>query len=370
MSIIRKNDMQHRCFLAGCKDSEKMDTGIVLLNLGGPDSLKAVRPFLYNLFSDREIIRLGPSFLQKPIAWMISTSRAGHTRAMYSKIGSKSPILEITKLQAAELEKALNKGPGFKDQRQEDKTDTPLSPSSVRGETEGLKFKCYIGMRYWHPLMEETVQEILKDRISRLIVLSLYPHYSKATTGSSMDDFKRAITGKNFDVQYIEQWFDFPPYIDALARLIYESVSVVSSDDFHLLYSAHSLPQSFIDEGDPYLDHINATIEKVNIRLSEPPYNVSNLKWHLSFQSKTGPVKWLEPSTEETIVELGKKGCRYLIVVPISFVSDHIETLYEIDILYKDLAAQHGITLRRCQSLNTSEKFISALRELVITHLK
>jgi ferrochelatase len=185
-----------------------------------------------------------------------------------------------------------------------------------------------------------------------------------------MDDFKRAITGKNFDVQYIEQWFDFPPYIDALAGLIYESISEMDSDDFHLLYSAHSLPQSFIDEGDPYLDHIKATIEKVNRRLSEPPYNVSDFKWHLSFQSKTGPVKWLEPSTEETIIELGKKGCRDLIVVPISFVSDHIETLYEIDILYKDLAAQHGITLRRCQSLNTSEKFISALRELVLQHLK
>jgi ferrochelatase len=184
MSIIRKNDMQHRCFLAGCKDSEKMDTGIVLLNLGGPDSLKAVRPFLYNLFSDREIIRLGPSFLQKPLAWMISTLRAGHTRAMYSKIGDKSPIREITKLQADAVEKALNQGMGIRDQGPEDRTDTPLIPCLpdrqaplVRGETEGSKFKCYIGMRYWHPFMEETVQEILKDGISRFIVLSLYPHY-------------------------------------------------------------------------------------------------------------------------------------------------------------------------------------------------
>jgi len=343
-----------------------MDTGIVLLNLGGPDSLKAVRPFLYNLFSDREIIRLGPSFLQKPIAWMISTSRAGHTRAMYSKIGGKSPILEITKLQANALEKALNQGSDNKTQN----TDTPLSPPLARGETEGLKFKCYIGMRYWYPFMEETVGEIVKDGISRLIVLSLYPHYSRATTGSSLDDFKKAITGKDLDVHYIEQWFDFPPYIDALAGLIYESISEVESDDFHLLYSAHSLPQSFIDEGDPYLDHIKSTIEKVNRRLSGPPYNISHLNWHLSFQSKTGPVKWLEPSTEETIVELGKKGCKNLIVVPVSFVSDHIETLYEIDILYKEMAAQHGITLRRCQSLNISGKFINALRDLVMKHLK
>jgi ferrochelatase len=137
-------------------------------------------------------------------------------------------------------------------------------------------------------------------------------------------------------------------------------------NDFDLLYSAHSLPQSFIDEGDPYLDHIKFTIELVNRRLSSEPSNMRNLKWHLSFQSKTGPVKWLEPTTEETIIRLAKEGCKNLFVVPISFVSDHIETLYEIDILYNKLAEKHGITLKRCRSLNTSGKFILAMKQLIM----
>ncbi|MBI5665249.1 MAG: ferrochelatase [Nitrospirae bacterium] len=315
--------------------------GVVLLNLGGPDSLKAVRPFLYNLFSDRDIIRLGPSCLQKPIAWFISTLRSNKAAEMYGRIGGKSPILDITTAQADALEKELNQG-------------------------SGANFKVYIGMRYWHPFIKDTIQRIADDGVRRLIVLSLYPHYSKATTGSSVADFKKAVTGDSFKIQYIEQWPDFPPYIDALAELVAEGISGLKGNKFDLLYSAHSLPQSFIDEGDPYLDHIKTTIEKVNMRLSGGPYNLTGLKSLLSFQSKTGPVKWLAPSTEETIINLSKGGCKNLLVVPVSFISDHIETLYEIDILYKELAAQHGINLVRCKALNTSEKFILAMKELVL----
>lgn len=323
----------------------KDTTGIVLLNLGGPDSLQAVRPFLYNLFSDRDIIRLGPSFLQKPIAWIISTLRSKKTEEMYSRIGGKSPILEITTAQAEALEKALNQG------------------------SEGM-FQVYIGMRYWHPFIKDTVQKIRDDGVKHLMVLSLYPHYSKATTGSSVTDFKRSIKDNDFDIQYIEQWPDFPAYIDALAALIAEGVSNFNNEHYEVLYSAHSLPQSFIDEGDPYLDHIKLTIEKVNEGLSISPYNIQELTWHLSFQSKTGPVKWLEPSTEEAINNLAKKGCKNLFVVPISFVSDHIETLYEIDILYKELAERQGINMKRCKAFNTSEKFILALRDLIMSKIK
>jgi ferrochelatase len=313
--------------------------GIVLLNLGGPDSLRAVKPFLYNLFSDRDIIRLGPPFLQKPLAWLISTLRSKKSEDMYSQIGGKSPILEITAAQAEALEKELNLG-------------------------SAEKFKVYIGMRYWHPFMRDTIRKIKEDSIRRLIVLSLYPHYSKATTGSSVDDFKKAVQGSDFQIQYIEDWPDFAPYIDAVAELAAEGISEFKGSEFELLYSAHSLPQSFIDEGDPYLDHIKKTIEAVNKRLSEEPYNLTGLKSSLSFQSKTGPVKWLEPSTEEAIENLSKNGCKNLFVIPVSFVSDHIETLYEIDILYKELAAEHGITLKRCRALNTSEHFIQAMKEL------
>ena len=322
-------------------DEDNETIGIVMLNLGGPDSLQAVRPFLYNLFSDREIIRLGPPFLQKPLAWLISTLRSKKTSAMYSEIGGKSPILDITKAQAEAVEKELNK-------------------------ESAANFKVYIGMRYWHPFMKDTVNNILKDGVSRLVVLSLYPHYSKATTRSSVDDFKRAISGKDINIDYIEEWYDFPAYIDSLTDLIARGTEKFRGSDFDILYSAHSLPQSFIDEGDPYLDHIKKTIEKVNERLTGEPYNITNLKWRLSFQSKTGPVKWLEPSTETTINKLSEEGCRNLLVVPVSFVSDHIETLHEIDIQYKELAKEKGINLKRCASLNTSEKFISALKELII----
>jgi ferrochelatase len=328
------------------KNKDNKTIGVIMLNLGGPDSLQAIRPFLYNLFSDREIIRLGPPFLQKPLAWLISTLRSKKTAAMYSKIGGKSPILDITTAQAEALENVLN--------------------TDVRASNTPLQFKVYTGMRYWHPFMKDTVNKIVEDGVKRLIVLTLYPHYSKATTGSSVDDFKRAIKGSDINIDYIEEWYDFPAYIDSLTDLIAGGAEKFRGSDFEILYSAHSLPQSFIDEGDPYLDHIKRTIEKVNERLAKEPYNITGPKWHLSFQSKTGPVKWLEPSTEDTINKLSKEGCGNLFVVPISFVSDHIETLYEIDIQYKELAEEKGINLKRCVSLNTSDKFIYALKELII----
>jgi len=324
--------------------------GVVLLNLGGPDSLRAVRPFLYNLFSDREIIRLGPAILQKPMAGLISFFRSKKTEHMYSLIGGKSPILDITTAQAEALEKALN----------ENKDEQRFAPAN---------FRVYIGMRYWRPFVKDTLVQIIHDGIEHLIVLSLYPHYSKATTGSAIADFKKAVTGlrlpdDKFRIQYIDRWYDYPGYINSLTELISEGSREFDGKDFDLLYSAHSLPQSFIDEGDPYLDHINATISAVNsllvTRHSFP------LKWHLSFQSKTGPVKWLEPSTGETILSLAKKGCKNLLVVPVSFVSDHIETLYEIDILYRKIAEDHGIHLARCRSLNTYDKFILAMKQLIM----
>ncbi|MBI4682110.1 MAG: ferrochelatase [Nitrospirae bacterium] len=321
--------------------------GVVLLNLGGPDSLQAVRPFLYNLFSDRDIIRLGPSLLQKPVAWLISGLRSNKSEAMYSLIGGKSPILDITTAQAEALERELNKG-------------------------SGVNFKVYIGMRYWHPFIKDTIRKIVDDGIRQLIVLSLYPHYSKATTGSSISEFKReiekfTIQDSRFKIQYIEQWYDFPPYIEALAELILEGISEFKGEDFELLYSAHSLPSSFIDKGDPYLDHIKATITAVNSLLTT--HYSSLINWHLSFQSKTGPVKWLEPTTEKALENLSGSGCKNLLVVPISFVSDHIETLYEIDILYKKIAGSHGINLKRCEALNTSDKFILAMKELVLANM-
>jgi len=342
-------------------------TGVILLNLGGPDSLPAVRPFLFNLFSDRDIIRLGPSFLQRPLAWMISTLRSGKTKDMYRQIGGRSPILDITMSQAGALERALNQRSAVDGQQS-------ASQSLLGKGSQDEMFKVYVGMRYWHPFMKNTIREVIRDGATRLIVLSLYPHYSKATTGSSIAEFDRVISelrtpDSELRIRYIDRWYDFPAYIDALAELASLGMSEFKGNDFDILYSAHSLPESFIAEGDPYLDHIHATIDLVNKRLSESPYNLNDLKWHLSFQSKTGPVKWLEPSTEEMIMNLAHGGCKNIFVVPISFVSDHIETLYEIDILYRKLAEKHGMILKRCRALNTSENFILAMKQLVMTKI-
>ncbi len=298
--------------------------------------------------------------MQKPIAWLISGLRTHKTKKMYGLIGGKSPILDITQAQASALEKQLNS-----------------SQFTVHGSRS---FKVYIGMRYWHPFIRDAVDKILNDGMRSLIVITLYPHYSKATTGSAITEFKRAVSqftvhgsrvhGSRFTVKYIEQWYDFSPYIDSLAELIGTGISEFKEYDFDVLYSAHGLPEDFIKKGDPYVDQIKATILKVNKRLSLGPYNIMDLKWHLSFQSRTGPVKWLEPTTDKMIIKLANTGCKNLFIVPISFVSDHIETLYEIDILYKVLAMRNGINLKRCQSLNTSEKFIEALKELVMTRCR
>ncbi|NOX20891.1 MAG: ferrochelatase [Nitrospirae bacterium] len=313
-----------------------MKTAVILLNLGGPDTLSAVRPFLYNLFSDRDIIPLGPPFLQKPIAWLISVFRAPKTKSAYRLIGGGSPIYEITKNQARLLEQALS---------------------------ESREIPVYVGMRYWHPFIEEALSEAKTEGIERIIGLSLYPHYSRATTGSTKKVFEEIAEKLGLQTDFIDSWYDHPLYIEALVDLIMKNLSWADV----LLFSAHSLPESFIREGDPYLDEILGTIGAIMKRLKStvtpPPYMVS-------FQSRSGPVKWLEPSTDDAVVELSKKGAKNILVVPISFVSDHIETLYEIDILYKEIAKKEGINLQRIDSLNTHPLFIKALEDLVRRRLQ
>lgn len=331
--------------------------GVILLNLGGPDSLQVVKPFLYNLFSDRDIIRLGPSFLQKPIASLIIRKRLKSVIEAYSLIGGKSPLLDITTAQAKALEESLNS-----------------SRFTVHGSRS---FKVYVGMRYWHPFIENTLKMMYRDGIKKIIALSLYPHYSVTTTGSSIKAFKKALVrvyrcegyreGKYclncppVTVRFTPSWYNHPLYIDALVEKIQQGMAGFK-DKPVVLFSAHSLPQKFIDKGDPYVKEIQGTIEAITKKL--------DIKWHLSFQSKSGPVKWLEPTTEHMLQELSKKGVKDLLVVPISFVSDHIETLYEIDILYKDIAHGLGINLKRIESLNTSAKFIEALTDIVIKNAK
>jgi ferrochelatase len=346
--------------------NDKDTIGVILLNLGGPDSLDAVRPFLYNLFSDRQIIKLGPQFMQKPLAWLIATTRAKKTKRFYSLIGGKSPILDITLAQAKALEDQLNRQSAISNQQ----SNLPTTPL-LKGGKGGLpnnghpKFKVYVGMRYWHPLIEEVIPEICNSGIKRVIAFSLYPHYSVATAGSSLSKFKEVVSDYPMEYLSIASWFAQPLYIEALVDVIKKGLESFKSEirnakseiDVHVLFSAHSLPQKIIDGGDPYVTQIMATIEEITKRIQ--------IKWHLSYQSRSGPVKWLEPSTDEEIKSLAKEGINNILVVPISFVSDHIETLYEIDILYENLAEGLGVKLKRVDSLNTHPVFMGALKDLV-----
>ena len=375
--------------------AEKEIIGIILLNLGGPDSLRAVKPFLYNLFSDRKIIRLGPAIFQKPIAWLISSLRSRKAEKLYSLIGGRSPILDITQEQAAALETALNQQPVCNQSAVSGQSAT--SPQSAVGSQEsnfikqespppippprggraregvaGIKFKVYIGMRYWHPLIEEVVPAISRDGVKKLIALSMYPHYSLATAGSSISRLMEIIEEYPIEVLSISSWHDHPLYIEALTDVIKRGLDSFTSDsgkmgteglkDIQVLFSAHNLPESLIKEGDPYVNQVRGTIKEVVKRL--------HIKWSLSYQSKSGPVKWLEPSTEETLKRFANLGYKNILLVPISFVSDHIETLYEIDILYKDMATQLGLVLKRVDALNTHPIFIQALQGMVMSSVK
>jgi protoporphyrin/coproporphyrin ferrochelatase len=312
-------------------------TGVILLNMGGPDSPDSIRPFLYNLFSDREIIRLGPAFLQKPFASILSRVRARHAKQIYGEIGGKSPIPAITKAQALALQNELRS----------------MDEASI-----GSPFRVSVGMNYWKPFIKDAVINMASYRVDELVALSLYPQYSRATTGSAMKSFRDSADGLHLKYRCIESWHAHPLYIDALVEKIMEGMTAFSQRPV-VLFSAHSLPQKLIDEGDPYLENIKGTISMLEDRIK--------MNCRLSFQSRSGPVKWLGPSTEETLSDLANAGVRNLLVVPISFVSDHVETLYEIDILYKELAESLGINLKRTESLNTSPTFIRCLADLVVS---
>jgi ferrochelatase len=313
-------------------------TAVLLLQMGGPDSIDAVEPFLLNLFSDRDIIRIGPAFIQPLIARIIARRRAPKSEAFYAQIGGSSPIRELTELQARALEGLL-----------------------------GPDFRCFVAMRYWKPSTIEALAAVRREGITRVIALSLYPHFSRATTGSSINELKRVLgqAGVEFSVSYIDRFYDHPLYIEALTTRIEEGLAGFPwREGAHLLFSVHALPRSLIDGGDPYLNHIMETVRLVTERFD-------GLEFHLSFQSRAGPVKWLEPSTGEMLEKLAAAGCENLLVVPLSFVSDHIETLYEIDIQYAREAEALGIgNFRRAPSLNDSPLFIACLADLVLKSMK
>jgi len=320
-----------------------MKRGIILFNLGGPECLEDVRPFLYNLFSDPEIIRIKSDILRRALALLIATVRQGKSRDLYRQIGGGSPLRKITEAQAAALSNVL--------------------------AAKGCDTKVYVGMRCWKPGIDEAVNQILKDQITHLVLLPLFPQYSVTTTGSCLKYFheldrKFGLSSK-LQIQEIHRWFDEPLYVESMAGLIRQTIGEIRGgkgpDRVHLLYSAHSIPARYIDEGDPYLEQTRKSVALINASLGD------DFPCTLAFQSKVGPVKWLGPDTRDVLKELGKKPERAVIAIPISFVSDHIETLQEIDIVYRDIALNSGISeFRRVPSLNLDAKFIDALANLVL----
>jgi len=319
-----------------------MRLGVLLFNLGGPEKLTDVRPFLYNLFSDPEIVRLPFPILQGPLAWLISTARSRKSAGYYAQIGGGSPLRKITEAQAQTLEGELKR--------------------------RGVPARVYVGMRYWHPFTSEAIEQILSDEITELVILPLYPQFSVSTTGSSLKDFIEALDARgglhHIRRRYITRWHDHEGYTSAFAAAIRTEIGKFpdpTPGKVHLLFSAHSVPQSYIERGDPYLRHIQETVELLSDRLG------GSSPTHLSFQSKVGPVKWLEPSTADKLRELRAQNVEQVLAIPISFVSDHIETLYELDILYHNLAEEIGIrAYRRVPALNCDPAFISALADLVL----
>lgn len=322
--------------------------GVILMNLGGPERIQDVGPFLYNLFADPEIIRLPNPALQKPLAWLISTLRSSKSEKAYRSIGGGSPLRRITEQQARELQSLLRQ--------------------------RGIEATSYVAMRYWHPFTESAVADIKADGIDQVVVLPLYPHFSISTSGSSFRELQRLRQAdadfEHLPIRCIRSWFDHPGYITAMAELIAEQVYVSDVPrEAHIFFSAHGVPKSYVEEaGDPYQKEIEACSKLIMAEL-EKILGYGN-PFTLAYQSRVGPVEWLKPYTDEVLEDLGKAGTRDLVVVPISFVSEHIETLEEIDIEYRELATEAGvINFRRVRALDTYPTFIKGLADLVGTSL-
>jgi ferrochelatase len=314
-----------------------MTTAVVLFNLGAPDSLAAVEPFLRNLFSDPAILRV-PGLVRPWLARLIARRRAPVAREIYARLGGGSPLLAETQKQAQALQASLDAAP------------------------EG-PFRVFVAMRYWHPFTAEAVTRVRDAGCDELILLPLYPEYSSTTTGSSLNEWERRCR----DVAYnprstvIRDYHRSPEYLDSLAGRIKSTFDRFGSPKgVHLIFSAHSVPMSVIQKGDPYQAHIEETVKLVMQRGGwANPYS-------LCYQSKVGNQKWLQPSLHETIERLGSEGTEKVLVVPVAFVSDHVETLAEIDIEAREEAAEHGIgQFEMMPGLNDDPSFIRALATLV-----
>jgi len=299
---------------------------LLLLAFGGPRSLDEVELFLTRLFRGR-----------KP-----SPEQLERIKERYRLIGGSSPLPEITFKQAKALETSLN--------------------------AKGYSFKSYAGMRYGHPLIEETFKKILEDGIREIIALPMTPFRSRASTGAYVEEANQVNKnlGEKIEVSFVEGWHLHPLFIEAIREKIQEGLMQFVPEErkkVHLIFSAHSLPKSLLED-DPYVKDMEESVKEV-LKKVEP------LPWHMAFQSKgMGPGEWLGPDVESVLEELSKKKIREVLIDPIGFVSDHIEILYDVDILYRDKAKLLGMELKRTPSLNFSKRFIEALTATVEENIK
>ncbi len=322
----------------------KKRVGIVLFQLGGPDSLATVEPFLRNLFLDPDIIPLGPlNFIRGPLARYIAKKRTPPVAGRYGQIGRRSPIGILTERQRVRLVAAVS---------------PYIDPVAVTA------------MRYWKPLTEDAVAALNSaGRLDELVLLPLYPHYSYATTLSSLKEWRRVYGEPKDDLpeRSIEHFFDHPSYIQALVTNIGKCLrQFPDSSRIHLIFSAHGLPMSLVEKGDPYPRHIEETVRLVCENGAKQFANWPRTHM-LCFQSKVGPAKWLEPSFVASLEKLGHQGVKEMLVVPISFVTEHIETLHEINIEGRADAKKSGIQrYRMMPAVGDSPHFIECLKQLVL----
>ena len=314
-----------------------MKKAIVLFNLGGPDSLDAVEPFLFNLFNDPAIFSL-PAIFRYPLAKLVSKRRTPTAKAIYSEMGGKSPILEETQAQAKAIEKSL--------------------------ETEDDEYKCFIVMRCWNPRAIEVIKEVKRFCPEQIILLPLYPQYSNATSGSSIKEWLEVCKTENFVVEtkIICCYPTEKNFILSHVNLIKEKIKRIDLNNTILIFSAHGLPENKIKQGDPYQWQVECTVNDLVKELS-----IKNLNYILSYQSRVGPLKWIGPSTE-TIIKNEAKKQKNLVIVPVAFVSEHSETLVELDIEYKKLAIENGSkTYIRIPAVTIREDFINSLKSSILS---
>jgi protoporphyrin/coproporphyrin ferrochelatase len=313
--------------------------GVVLFQLGGPDTLAAIEPFLFNLFCDPDIIdfpfaRIG----RKALAKLVSTTRARKVQHHYATIGGGSPIRRFTEQQALALETEL--------------------------ASHGVDARCFVAMRYWHPFTSEAIQQLLASQCDEVVLLPLYPQYSSTTTGSSLNEWHRLFR-QDLPVYQVDAFYRHPMYLDAVVEKVSEALSRFEiRERVEIVFSAHGIPLSVIAKGDPYQRQIEETMRLLMQRGGWPN------RYRLCYQSKVGASKWLQPSLHRTLHDLAAQNVREVCVVPIAFVSDHVETLGEINHEAREEARQLGFTQFEMSSgLNDSPSFISALGQLVVEAL-